>query len=295
MIVVRLSGGMGNQMFQYAAAKNLATINNVELVLDISDIQKQTESDVYTKRKFILNAFKIKASVIQNNECDYVYNNPTSFFQKVLSFIKKKVRPYNYYFDYSLSYRPDFFNLGKNAYLEGYFQSEKYFLPIKQQLISEFFTDAYQINNEISDKIKGSESVGIHFRRGDFSDKMAVNQRHGTCSVKYYEESIELIKKKIPQLLSFFVFSDNIKWAKDQLKNIQGDFTFIENEGADATVKDFTLMKLCKHQIIANSTFSWWAAWLNQNTNKVVIAPEMWLSDTNIDTSDVIPPAWIKL
>ena len=232
---------------------------------------------------------------MQNDEFAFLYKKQTKFVLKLFSVLKNKIKCYNYYFDYSLSFHSDFFKLGKNTYLEGYFQSEKYFLNHRKQLVLDFCIDPNQLDNGFVEKIKNSESVGIHFRQGDYSDKKVANERHGICSIDYYKKSIELIQKKMKTTLSFFVFSDNISFAKEQLKKISADFTFIENAGPEGYIKDFSMMKICKHQIIANSTFSWWAAWLNENSDKIVIAPQRWLNDIRIETMDVIPESWIKI
>lgn len=288
MIVVRLIGGLGNQMFQYAAAKSLAIKNNVSLALDLSAFAKQKSSEVFTKRDFALGHFDINTFILKNNEFDYLFQN--GFPGK----LKKFLSGYHYYYDYNLSYYPTFFDLKKKTYLEGYFQSEKYFSGIRPQLLKDFTVGSVNTSNPLFNQIKNCESVAIHLRRGDFSEKTKIHERHGTCSLEYYQEAINMINTRISSPL-FFVFSDDISWAKKSLNNMVTDCIFVEPAENKTYVDDFLLMKACQHHIIANSTFSWWAAWLNENDRKMVIAPEKWLNDNTIDTSDVIPQSWIKI
>jgi len=157
-------------------------------------------------------------------------------------------------------------------------------LSLKNQFQSEQFL-------EKSKQIKNKNSVAIHVRRGDYISNPIVNQQFGICSAEYYENAIRdiLLKVEMPE---FFVFSDDISWCKDNLNvkdiNIQYITGFKDYE-------DLILISQCKHQIISNSTFGWWGAWLNQNPFKIVIAPKIWYIDPTLDTSMLIPTEWIRL
>ena len=182
-----------------------------------------------------------------------------------------------------------------NVLLDGYWQSEKYFVDIKEILRREFIVK-YQQNSEsqkFADFIRSTQSVSVHVRRTDYLENPLTNQIHGTCNQDYYDRAVSYISDRIsnPHL---FVFSDEPQWARDNLKY---DFptTIVDCNDASRNYEDLRLMSSCKHNIIANSSFSWWAGWLNLNPNKIVIAPQNWFNDTSRNTKDIIPDQWIKL
>ena len=157
----------------------------------------------------------------------------------------------------------------------------------------------FTLKNEIHPKtqqykqeIIATESVSLHVRHGDYVTNADTNSFHGVCSLDYYKNAVSKIKQEMP--LPFFIFSDDIIWAKENLDFI-GNMTFIEYNGATPDHEEMYLMSLCQHNIIANSSFSWWGAWLNQNPNKIIIAPQNWFNDVSLDTKDLIPNEWIRL
>jgi hypothetical protein len=180
--------------------------------------------------------------------------------------------------------------------LTGYWQSEKYFID-DEYLIREDFKILKPLagkNLEIAEEIKHTESVSIHLRGRDFINKKEINKLHFTCDNSYYERSFSIIIGRIKDP-NFFIFSDDAEWAKYFLK-IDYPCTFVDgNSWNKASFEDMRLMSLCKHNIIANSTFSWWAAWLNRNPAKIVIAPQKWFNDTSHNTKDLIPGGWLRL
>jgi Glycosyl transferase family 11 len=178
--------------------------------------------------------------------------------------------------------------------LDGYWQSEKYFIDCSK-LIRKDFTfknelDSY--NLKLKSKIDKTNSVSIHIRRGDYVNNLNTNATHGLCSIDYYIKAVNYITERIESPY-FFVFSDDIEWAK---KNIMLNFPcqFISHNIGSKSYLDMQLMSLCKHNVIANSSFSWWGAWLNSNDNKIVIAPRKWFA-VNTDICDLIPSNWISL
>ncbi len=257
---IKIKGGLGNQMFQYAYGKKLILIDKKNIFFDISSFNKKSKD---TGRQFILDKFNIDSSIEFINKGNFI----TSFINKIISKITG-----NY----------------------GFYQSEKYFKPIEKIIRREFtlkepLSSAAQIiSNEILDK---KDSVSIHIRRGDYVLDKKTNKHHGTCELDYYKKAIEYIKDKI-QSPVFFIFSDDIEWPKENIKE-ENSF-FISNP----EIKDYEeliLMSNCNHQIIANSSFSWWGAWLNQNPNKIVIAPQKWLNTDISKQPDIVPKTWIKI
>src|SRR3989344_4984067 len=145
-------------------------------------------------------------------------------------------------------------------------------------------------NKKLASEISGTNSVSVHIRRGDYVTNANTNQFHGLCSLDYYNKAVSFISSKQNEM-ELFVFSDDIEWCKENLKY---DFPihFVETNDAHS---DMYLMSLCKHNIIANSSFSWWGAWLNDNFQKIVVAPSQWIADASVNTQDLIPKGWIKI
>ena len=179
--------------------------------------------------------------------------------------------------------------------MDGFWQSDKYFLKYESEIRKDFsfpsFTDRVNIN--LLSEIINSNSVSIHIRRGDYIQMNSAIESHPLCSIKYYQSAISKIKEIIEKP-KFYFFSDDIEWVKNQFFSVENAIFVNHNKGKDS-YKDMQLMANCKHNIIANSSFSWWGAWLNPNPKKIVIAPKNWFKDTSIDTSDLIPSTWIRL
>ena len=147
-------------------------------------------------------------------------------------------------------------------------------------------------NKEVLEKIKSTEAVAVHFRRGDYTKKR-VADKYGSCSVEYYKNAVEYIAEKYPNPEIFF-FSDDIEWVKENLK-FPYNCSYVANNTGDKSFEDLRLMSCCKHNVIANSSFSWWGAWLNNNKDKIVVAPKKWLQDSSFAQDDIVPKAWIRL
>jgi hypothetical protein len=185
--------------------------------------------------------------------------------------------------------------VSRNAYLIGYWQSEKYFTSISPLLCEELklikpLSPDCQVWVE---KIRKVKSASLHIRRGDYIDNLHTNKYHGTCSLAYYTEAIDKICHRFPEI-TIFVFSDDLSWARQNL----GSYSFVEFVEINSLNRDqeeLTLMSLCDHHIIANSSYSWWGAWLGSCLEKTVIAPQRWFNDITLNTKDLIPKAWIRL
>jgi hypothetical protein len=289
MIISRVNGGLGNQMFQYAVARALAAKFKTEVFLDLQDYS------VLRGHPFALNKFSTRFRIATLNELKLFgkipdYGNPLGI--RIKRKLYKPIECKEEHFHYSPT---NFVNAGKYTYIDGYWQCEKYFKHIRNQLLQDF-TPANALSaksSELMSKIIGSQSVSLHIRRGDYVLNPDTNAYHGTCSIEYYK----LAANKILEHCSdphFFIFSDDIEWAKENL-NFWNKMTFVDHNDLEHAWEDMTLMAGCSHNIIANSTFSWWAAWLNNNVNKIVIAPEKWFNNAQLDYSDIVPEGWLKI
>ena len=179
-----------------------------------------------------------------------------------------------------------------NIYLSGYWQGEKYLENTNYNINNYFKFNCANKLTKISEKIKNTNSVSIHFRRGDYVNNIKTNTFHGLCGFNYYNNGIKFISKNISNPI-YFVFSDDINWVKQNFK-LNYPTIYIED---NKDYEDMYLMSLCRHNIIANSTFSWWGAWLNKNPDKIVIAPQKWFADKvkNKNTNKIIPKEWIRI
>lgn len=296
MIIVRISGGIGNQLFQYAYGRAIAIKNH-----DVLKLETNSLHDGY--RKFGLDAFMIKADIATKadfaaigitdmSRTDFVARTERKtleFFERNLPPEKKKViREQDFIFNHNLM------NISGDHYAIGLWQSEQYFKEYRTELLREL-----QLKNGLSapaEKIKhdmeNTESISIHIRRGDYVSNAATNKKHGVCPPQYYADAIQHIQKHVTAP-AFFVFSDDIEWVKKNIP-ILGNVTYVSDRNSIRDEEELMLMSYCKHNIIANSSFSWWGAWLNQHNNKIVIAPKIWFL-TNTDTKDLIPESWIRL
>lgn len=267
MIIVRIIGGLGNQMFQYAYAKALQR-RGFDVTIDISKFNTYKLHGGYH-----LDKFKI----------DLKTSSSISTFLSLIK-IKKNIKEKSLLFDDNL------INLKGNEFVKGYFQTEKYFLEIRDVLIDQFTLQKDHFDSTLlfSKEIKSHpNSCSVHIRRGDYISDKNANSVHGICDLNYYNKAINLINEKYENI-HFFVFSDDIEWTKKNLKI--NKTTYIEH--ICIPHEDMFLMSLCKHNIIANSSFSWWGAWLNQNKKKTVVAPKKWFVNKE---NEVASKDWKKL
>ena len=190
---------------------------------------------------------------------------------------------------------PDILNLSDGIYLDGSWQSEKYFADIEVVIRQEFTvkTPPTGKNKELAEQIASCESVSLHIRRGDYVFNSHTNQILGTCDLDYYSRCVERLTQTVKNP-HFFIFSDDHKWARNNLK-LPYPMTLVNHNGADKNHEDLRLLSQCKHHIIANSTFSWWGAWLNQNPEKIVLAPKRWFKSDDYNPKDLIPVKWTKV
>jgi hypothetical protein len=291
MVTVLLSGGLGNQMFQYAAAKSMATRLNTSLSIDLYTFLKKTEATV---RHYELGVFSIgnisessslKAKLVTKARPFIQMHRP--FFQKFGIFTDT----------YAILYQPVFETMEGNVIMSGYFQNQKYFKDIQGSIRHDFLFENSPTgrNVEIAKRITDSQSVAVHIRRSDYL-KSNSHSNFAILDKAYYENAINYVKNHV-ETPEFYIFSEDFEWIMGNLNFGDYPVNFIDwNKGKDSYM-DMQLMSLCKHNIIANSSFSWWAAWLNSNVYKIVIAPGQWFQDEqkNKLLDDFYPDGWIKI
>lgn len=273
MIISHLKEGLGNQFFQYAFGRFLSLSKNVELKLSTSS---------YTHNSF--RSYKL-------NNFNIIENFPSLEEEKIL---KKRhvVERTEFIYDSQLVD-----SLDNDFYLEGFWQSELYFKDIRPVLVNELVIkeELDPENQKMLLQIKStSNSVSVHVRRGDYAYNPETRKKHGVLPVSYYRNALDIMKNNYGDV-RLFVFSDDIAWVKGNFF-LEADFTIVDlNLGRDNHFKDIVLMSNCTHHIIANSTFSWWGAWLNTNSQKIVVAPKLWHLRKHMPVVDLYPHDWIAI
>ena len=267
MIIVRVLGGLGNQMFQYAYAKALE-MSGFNVKLDLSSFKNYKLHGGYQLDNYEITLPKAKTIAL--------------LFSKINRL--KTVKEKNLLFDSNL------LDLKGGEYVKGYFQTEKYFSEIRNTLLEEFapikeITNSAQKYKEQITTV--DTSCSLHIRRGDYILNSKSNSIHGTCSLSYYKEAIKIIEEK-HQNITFFIFSDDIIWTEENL--ILQNAVYVTHKCLPH--EDLYLMSLCAHNITANSSFSWWGAWLNKNDNKTIIAPKQWFVTKE---NEIACENWIKI
>ncbi len=268
MIISEIKWGLGNQLFQYAAGLSLARHHNVPLILDTSSYDEDDH------REFCLNYFEIddiKTEIATDTDDEVCFN--------------LYIEPF-FHFDKTFFDKPNF------TYLTGCWQTEKYFKNIAPEIRKRFrikpqYLEHLKVDDLAFDKF---ESVNLHIRRTDY----AIHTMMGILPVDYYYKAMDLLKQKYRNL-QFYIFSDDIDWVIENLKLNDFDHTFVSGNYSKTPIEDFYLIRQCKHHIIANSTFSWWSAWLCQYPDKQIIAPAKWFKNRNANTNDLLPESWLTL
>lgn len=297
MIIVKLMGGLGNQMFQYAAGRRLAHKHNTQLKLDISFLKSKQEG--CTHRTYELKRLNISEVIAKPKELVDITGKGISLYQNILSRFRQvagivNIQP-NVYSEQHFHFDPGCLTASDNVYLEGYWQSEKYFKEIEGIIRRDFSVRAPLTgkNLELAGLIKSTDSVSVHVRRCDFVAATKLTATHGICGAEYYARCLKKIRSTV-KAPHFFVFSDESSWVRENIR-FPFPMTVVDHNPPDKGYEDMRLMSLCRHNIIANSTFSWWSAWLNNNPEKIVISPIAWFEDKTHNTDDVIPSGWLKI
>lgn len=291
-VYVNIMGGLGNQMFQFAMGYAMARSKNTVLQLDVRSFAESADEDA-PKRTFGLTYFDIPAVVADSKILDAKFQRSYSRLSRYLGIGRMhKIDEEDF------SYNPAYRTQCLPVYINGYFQSEKYFLDYAEELRNIFLKNTIVKESDYwYNEIKSSEiPVSIHLRRGDYIQNPKTLKIHGICEVNYYEKAVKRILENYPAA-RFFVFSDDIPAAEKELGHLSNNLIFVEHKKSQIEPYDMLLMGNCKHNIIANSSYSWWGAWLNENPDKMVIAPQRWFADEAMQaqTRDLIPETWIRL
>lgn len=282
MITVLCKGGLGNILFQYAAGRAVAVRTGASLCLDLGCYGHRRTPGIQDLLRELA-CFRLEAELFV-----------PSRLRKLVARLDKW-RPGNgIYREAGFGYDPAVTKLGDGVRLDGYFQSQKYFGDIERQIRRELqFRKPFSGGSisAIEKMIRDTNSVAVHVRRGDYL-KLPL---HNVCNENYYSRSVEYFRDAHCEP-RFFVFSDDIRWCSSNMKG--AEFTFVDINVPDQRLVEFQLMSSCRHNIISNSSFSWWAAWLNASPGKVVVSPNRWFNDRVMNEQALehtIPDSWIRM
>jgi len=292
MIVAQIVGGLGNQLFQVATGTALAARLGVELQLDCRYFKKNlpVQDDLYLHH-FGHGAREARPNTLpaspQDGICAYLGGRISGAFGAARM---------HQFREAGLAYDRAFRSLGDDTYLAGYWQSARYFHDYADQVRARLhiITPPSDENAAILREIKDIAAVSLHIRRGDYVTSAKFNAMYGTCDLGYYQRAAALIAARLDRDPVFYAFSDDPDWVRENL-HLPHEIRVIGQNDAATSYEDIRLMSACKHHIVANSSFSWWGAWLNPSPNKVVIAPKRWFADPAMQDHDILPEDWITL
>lgn len=280
MIIIEVCGGLGNQMFQFALYTKMLTLGK-EVKLDLTSFRSRQ-----ALRNFELGIFGV--------DCDIATEKEIRKYKKTRSWNKllgHKTKENIYIENLDAGYQPIIYSF-EDKYLQGYWQCEKYFADIRDVILKKYIFPLKENSNckKILEQIKKTESVGLHVRRGDYLSEQNNKVYGNICTIDYYQSAISYIKRAVSNAV-FFLFTNDMIWVRNHIYR-EGMIVVDCNDG-EQDYLDMFLMSQCKHNIVANSSFSWWGAWLNQNTNKIVIAPSKWFN--NHEVTDTICRDWVRI
>ena len=286
-IIVKVMGGMGNQMFQYAIGYSISKKTGKNVVYDTSFYHQKHITT--TVRPYALNHFRCQPVIQKQNRIKYIYLFLLDGVTRIFPRISR-----TYIIHDSHAEKLETITSEKHdVYLNGYWQNEKYFKEVESEIQNQFIVtdDIDNTNQYWLDSIKKTNSVCLHVRRGDYVSNPKANKHHGTCSLEYYKMAVGYMNSNLSEPV-YYVFSDDMEWVKENL-SIDGHVCYMDHNDSSKNYDDLRLMYSCKHFIIANSSFSWWGAWLSQNPDKIVIAPKRW--NNNAVQPYIVPERWIRL
>jgi Glycosyl transferase family 11 len=289
MIIGKLQGGLGNQMFQYAALRAMCLRWQMDGYLDLSAYKTAAVNE--TPRSFELDVFKIQLKSLSADQLQSLANS-SGVMARFRNWIgRPELEVLNELnFDSFGSH-----STGGSRRLVGYWQSERYFKGYEDTIRKDYslVVPLDESNELLMAKIRSEASISIHVRRGDYVTNTSANQFHGTCPPSYYYDAIARIAQSRP-IEHIYMFSDDMGWVKEHLK-FEQPMTLIDHNSGVNAYKDLALMAACQNHVIANSSFSWWGAWLNPDPNKLIVAPKKWFAGENNASNDIIPSTWIQL
>ncbi len=278
-------------MFQYATARALALKHQTNLLADSRSFR------TYDLHSYLIDRFGTIMSEADETNLDGATLPPEKRGAFASSWWTLRNRGRLTYFrEHGLEYDPGFESLNDNTYLQGYWQSEKYFRHIAPQLRDELTRPepADDVNQNVLDEIASEMAVSLHIRRGDYVSNAKTMKVHGTCSQEYYLDAARHIADKTETPPTFFVFSDDPEWTRENLK-LPFPMRFVSHNPVADPSADLRLMSACRHHVIANSSFSWWGAWLNPSPQKTVVAPQPWFAGRKDEEHDIVPESWFRM
>lgn len=292
IVISNVIGGLGNQMFQYAAGRSLSMKRGVQLKLDISGFANYSLHQGFELERVFTCSVKFASGADVRRMLGWQSRSAASriLLRPSMAIFRRKgfiVEPHFNYWQGINDAPPE-------SYLSGYWQSEKYFFGAAVQIRTDFtFRSLLNSRNaEVAEQMQRGNAISLHVRRGDYANNSKTTANHGLCSLEYYRSAIQYVIERVEQP-SFYIFSDDSAWVRENMKMDFPCHYVDHNQGAES-FNDMRLMSLCKHHIIANSSFSWWGAWLNPNPDKIVVAPRKWFANDN-DVSDLFPSGWVTL
>lgn len=292
MIVAQIIGGLGNQMFQYAAARALSIARGEELGLDTSAFDDYPLHQGFELRR----VFGIAVPEVSHGELRRRYGWRISQLAMRLGARWRHFPLVNprIVIEPHFDFWSGLVDVPAASYLRGYWQSERYF-GAYHDVIRADFRFAAPLDGAAkswAESILSENAVSMHVRRGDYVSNPVTLAVHGVCALDYYVKAVEAVATRVRNPV-FYVFSDDLQWVRENLA-LAYPVRVVDVNTGKASYRDLQLMSMCKHNIIANSSFSWWGAWLNANPDKVVVAPSRWFAN-GPQPRDIYPVSWVAL
>lgn len=291
-VIVRFQGGLGNQLFQYAFGRAVAARNGARLLFDMDFFDLPPGE--HTTRAYGLDAFGLqcaRATAVQIARARQRGNAIRAWLHALHPrlALDRSVKERAFTFDARVQ------QVQGDTYFEGYWQSARYFADIAHELRREIRLQLPLPAHlqAIGARIAGGGCISVHVRRGDYISNPYASAHFAPCDAGYYTAAVRMLRADVPEA-PVVIFSDDIAWARAHVR-AAGEVLHVPAEPADHPAVHLHLMAMCQHQVIANSSYSWWAAWLNQRPGRRVIAPQRWFNDPAMDTRDLIPSDWIRL
>lgn len=286
MIISYLNGGLGNQVFQYACGRTLADRLGEDCALDLRHFDGNSQFE-FSLRHFSIRHVPIDGKSLPPDKKGRPF--------KYLMWRGLRRKPYLFRED-GLGYNSGIEVLETDAYLKGYWQSERYFAANEEKI-----RDDLQLrepptghNTKALLEIGNANAVSLHIRRGDYVSNAAAHATHGTCTLDYYQRAARHIAETAQSDPVIFTFSDDPDWVRENLE-LPFEMRFVDHNDGSTAHEDIRLMSACRHHIIANSSFSWWGAWLNPSPDKIVVAPKRWFAHPKMHNPDIAPDSWVRM
>jgi hypothetical protein len=292
MITVALYGGLGNQLFQYALGRSFELERGDEVRFDPRGVEEDP------LREYRLDQFQTCVVLATPADVRRARGADRPRVLRMASSMAARLRPYHrrrVVVEQLYGFDPRIRRVRRSCVLSGYWQDERYFRGIRDTLLDEL-TPRYDLSARARDllaRMDATTSVSVHVRRGDYVWKASAARTHGVCPPGYYERAAGLLLARVPGA-HFFVFSDDVEWAREKLQ-LGAETTFVDGGGPERDYEDLQLMRSCRHHIVANSSFSWWAAWLCRRPEAVIIAPDPWFNDPGRRLDHPAPAGWLRL